>query len=144
MKIDISDKELQTLIQAVFIAGWISESSENPDREAIEALEQKVYRLAHQAGQTDLVEYDDDLGQFFVCPDQEEAWVEDFIAPHDDEHLWESLQMELARRDFAQAHTPAAIEAMDDEERMDKLAGLMRKYSKEFGTSGLERLVIKE
>jgi len=140
MDIKFTKDQLETLAKALFVASWIGESGDEDAAEAFHELEQHVLKAIHEQKTFPWVEYDAELEQFCASDEVEDQWVEDFIEAHDDEHFWQTLEMQLAQRDLLEEFGEATLESMDSAERMDKLHEASVKYSEVFAEEGIVKL----
>jgi hypothetical protein len=147
MKIEISKEEYRALLDVFHIADWVLhcyKDPENPETEEYRRLEQKFLALAEKMGFGNLVEYDNEMKQYFPTREYEETTaVMDAIVDYDNESFWEELTERLAMRDLARQVGKDKVAAMDFDERLVKIESFRKGYEAEFRKHGLNRLVIK-
>lgn len=148
MKIDLTQKEYRLLLDIFHIADWVLHShkmEEGPETEEYRNLEQKFFSFAQEMGFANLVEYDQEMKQYFPTREYDETnVVMEAIVEYDNESFWGELMERLAMRDFIVKEGKEKVMAMDDEERLVKTEALREKYAAEFEKHGISRVVIKE
>ena len=123
MQIELTQKELRTLLDMVYIGNWVLNSTRGEDRFPIyDRLESKLFSIARDHGMQVLAQ--DWEGT--VVPSQ--AYAEDNI-------FYEILAEELSRRDM---NYP---EITDD--NYPEIISRMEGYMNEFEASGVDRLVLE-
>lgn len=148
MKINLAKNEYRALLDVFFLADWILHAYELEKSSATEkyrALEQKIFSWAKDFGFEHLVEYDDNLRQYFPTKEfEEKSIVLEAIDDYDNETFWDELIDRLAVRDLIRQLGQEAVTALEPKERLEKLGPLLERYGKEFERHGLERLSVPE
>lgn len=101
MGIEFSNDELRKLVKALRIADWVvnSKSIEEADNDpALYALQQKIYKLAADAGLKDTVCYDFGAGVYEEHPDFDLQIFRDAIDAYDEDVFWNGLVDRLVIR----------------------------------------------
>jgi hypothetical protein len=145
MKIDFTNQEYKTLVEALELANWMLHAhaeEEREDTESFRDLEQKVLALSEDFGMADEIIYDKKLETYY--PSRE---MEDNCLAHVDEYnndtFWDELIERFVARDLIRQVGEEAYQAMDFEEKFKKEEPFRIQYEDEFGNNGIERLVIK-
>jgi len=139
MTINFTEDQLETLAKSLFIASWIAESGDE-ESERFAELEQHVLKILHKDKVFPWIEYDKEIDQYYAEGELEEAWISDYIEPHDDETFWQNLENQLANRDAVEEHGEAVLESMEPMERMDILSNATVVYGEEFSENGVRNL----
>ncbi len=144
MKVTFSRDEFRTLLDLVYLGGWMANSHRLPDQQVtrLEQIEQRIYALAGQFGLSDLVEFDEQSRRFFPTAALSDP-LDEYISAYDEEAFWDGLIDALAYRDFHAMYGDAA-EAMTGEQRLDKLQPFLDRYEKAFEEGGIEHLRLAE
>jgi hypothetical protein len=145
MNLDLSKEQFETLLKMVYAANRIINGAKEPDNrvKSYDDLESFILGSAKDFGAEKLTEYDDELKKIVpslgVLQDNDiNQGVEMFVQAN----FWDLLTTLLSQRDFVKEYGDS-VNAMGQEERMEKLFKIMEKYSSEFGANGIESLEIK-
>lgn len=148
MKINITKKEYEKLLDIFYIADWIMHAfycDVRPETKEYRELEQRIFAYAKDYGLDDLIEEDIDGGFSPTRKFEDESGAHDFIEEYEEETLWDELIERLARRDFIEKHGLEAMETVFNNEKMfNELECIKEKYSQEFEASGVQKLRIVE
>lgn len=145
MKIEVTEKEYQTLIEMLYLATWVIsayDTETQPDKQEYEDLEQKFLAYAKDFGMDRFVVWDEELGQYYPTREFEEGRPTELIEEFEEETFWDELINRLGKRDFMEKYTEAEIEKMEVVERIHKIDQCAEKYEEEFGENGLANLRI--
>ena len=142
MKINLTKKEYETLLDVLYIADWVTRAHEeqgSPAASKYKELEQKLFALAGEFGLDNSVEQNKETGNYYLTKahlssSDATANIESF----ENATFWEELLERLARRDFIRRYGEEAILKMPIEERFEKEMEFFEMYDKEFGENGLE------
>lgn len=135
MHIELTQKELRTLLDMVYIGNWVLNSTRGNDRFAIyDDLESKLFALARDHGMKVLAQ--DWEGTVVPSQAYAEGGIHEAIAFYEDNVFYQILAEELSRRDMDYP------EINDD--NYAEIISRMDKYMSEFESSGVDRLVLEE
>ena len=147
MKIDISKEEYRDLLDVLHMADWVMHAHETEKAlgtEKYDRIIQKFYALAKDMGQSDLIEYDPKLKEYFPTrefDDAAESW--EFIEDFTDETFWDELIHRLTDRDVARkVGGYEQMSKLNMTERFAHEGPVLERYSHEFEENGLDRLEI--
>ena len=135
MQIELTPKELRTLLDMVYIGNWVLNSTRGDNRFQIyDDLESKLFAFAQEKGMKTLAQ--DWNGT--VVPSQAylDGGIHEAIAFYEDNIFYEILAEELSRRDM---NYPEITE-----ENYDEIVGRMNRYMSEFELSGVDRLILDD
>lgn len=143
--IEFSQEELKSLVKALRIADWVSNSRA---KEAIGSeslfsqIQQKVYKAAADAGLKDTVCYDFGSSTFEEHPDFDVRIFEEIIDHYDDASFWDGLVDRLVIRAMEESYGPEIRDliAQNPDYRMeerDQLADLLRSLMERDGIYAL-------
>ena len=135
MHIELTQKELRTLLDMVYIGNWVLNSTRGEDRFAVyDDLESKLFAVARDHGMKVLAQ--DWEGTVVPSQAYAEGGIHEAIAFYEDNVFYEILAEELSRRDMDYP------EINDDNSA--EIISRMDKYMSEFEASGVDRLVLEE
>ena len=135
MHIELTQKELRTLLDMVYIGNWVLNSTRGEDRFAVyDDLESKLFAFARDHGMKVLAQ--DWEGTVVPSQAYAEGGIHEAIAFYEDNVFYEILAEELSRRDMDYP------EINDD--NYAEIISRMDKYMSEFEASGVDRLVLEE
>ena len=135
MHIELTQKELRTLLDMVYIGNWVLNSTRGEDRFAVyDDLESKLFAGAREHGMKVLAQ--DWEGTVVPSQAYAEGGIHEAIAFYEDNVFYEILAEELSRRDMDYP------EINDD--NYAEIISRMDKYMSEFEASGVDRLVLEE
>jgi hypothetical protein len=144
MEIILTTDEYEALLEMVQIASWILHAyrvEHEPETKAYRDLEQKILSLAKEAGFGDLVQYSEELREYFPSRAfEEEGRAMQFIEEYDEESFWDELAERLSTRDLVEEEGEVKVERMDRWERATRIESGHGKYLEEFERHGLGRL----
>lgn len=143
MKIECTKEEFRTLLDLVY-AGNILINSTRSQEERIEEyaqMEQKIFALAKSFGLEDLIEYDEEFGEYMPTHEFEESEFNEYIDEYDTRVFWEELIMRLARRD-ALNYVGDVDPEMTKAQLKEMQLGLEEKYEEEIEANGIANLKI--
>ncbi|GBF49373.1 hypothetical protein LPTSP4_08840 [Leptospira ryugenii] len=143
MQLDLNEKEIHQLLEAVSVYEWIvnsvhDESDPGVD-EFCQSIFQKIKKVAPEApiekGEDQLLTLSEEVFQ---------SLHDDYIEPYNEFHFWSDLAYELGMRDLSKKVSESQLTQMSEEERDLKLDSEIESYEKEFESHGVERLYIKK
>lgn len=148
MKINLTKNDYRTLLDLLYLGNWILQShdvDQDPQKAKYLTLEQKFLALAAEFGFGHLVEYDEELKEYFPTKAfEDKSMVMPAIYAYDNDTFWEELGDRLALRDLIRQEGEDRVQAMELKERFEKLAPFLEKYHEEFEQHGLDRISIKD
>jgi len=133
MKITFTKEQYETLLKTVYMGNWIANStSEEPEENPFDALEEYVFSFAKDFGLERYAAYVKENNTYYPSRQMEEdEEVEEYIQNYDDNTFWDKLIFNLSRRDVEKKYGEAAVEKMSDEELIrDILSPINRGASK--------------
>jgi hypothetical protein len=144
MKVSLTKKQYKALLKLVMLGDWMANTipgnSKGEDDEAV----QLFLSLAKDFGYENYAEFDEESKKYFHTEEFEnDTDVVDTISDYHEYALWEGLVFEFSQRDLIAKYGEKAVEAMSDEERIEKELPLINKYEEEFREYGLDNLVLK-
>jgi len=146
MKIELNQTEFRALLELVEIASWVLHAhkiDEPPETEVYRKLEQKIMSQAKNFGLENLVDYDEDLKEYFPSGTfEEESPVMEFIEDFENDTFWDQMVDRLVERDMIEAEGEDAYLAMELEDRFGKEMPLREKYAEEFEANGLNNVKV--
>ena len=135
MHIELTQKELRTLLDMVYIGNWVLNSTRGEDRFAVyDDLESKLFAVARDHGMKVLAQ--DWEGTVVPSQAYAEGGLHEAIAFYEDNVFYEILAEELSRRDMDYPEINA--------DNYAEIISRMDKYMSEFEASGVDRLVLEE
>lgn len=135
MQIELTPKELRTLLDMVYIGNWVLNSTRGDNRFQIyDDLESKLFSLAREKGMNVLAQ--DWNGTVIPSQAYTEGGIHEAIAFYEDNIFYEILAEELSRRDMNYAEIT--------EENYDEIVGRMDRYMSEFELSGVDKLILDD
>lgn len=139
MKIELSPKQYQTLLELVYLGNWMINSYRENTIAKYDDLEQQLFSMAKEF---DLADLADDEG-YPTLKFEEETPVHDFTGEYDDNLFWDELPHRLAVRDLHQKYSKTELKRLSDEQIYKELGDLTEKYTAVFDQSGLDTLTLK-
>ena len=145
MNINITKEQYKSLLKLVMLGDWmentIQADSKNDDSDVV----QHLLSAAKDFGYDNFVEIDEDTKRYFHTEEFENATnILDTISDYHEYALWEGLVFEFSQRDLIAKYGEEAVEAMSDEDRIEKELPIIQKYEEEFREYGLENLTLKK
>ncbi len=135
MQIELTQKELRTLLDMVYIGNWVLNSTRGEDRFAIyDDLESKLFAIARDQGMKVLAQ--DWEGTVVPSQAYAEGGIHEAIAYYEDNVFYEILAEELSRRDMNYPDI--------NDDNYAEIIGRMDRYMSEFEACGVDRLVLEE
>lgn len=145
MKLDISEKQYKELLKLAMLGEWMANAiPDEPDKDE-EDVVQYLLTLAKDFGFSNYVEYDEESKKYYITEEFEnDTNILDIIGDYHEYALWEGLVLEFSRRELVAKYGEEKVEAMSDEERVEKEMPYLKKYEEEFREFGLDNLEIKK
>lgn len=135
MQIELTHKELRSLLDMVYIGNWVLNSIRGDNRfQVYDDLESKLFAIAREQGMKVLAQ--DWNGTVVPSQAYAEGGIHEAIACYEDTIFYEILAEELSRRDM---NYPEITE-----DNYDEIVGRMNQYMTEFELSGVDRLILED
>jgi len=101
IQLTLTERELRLLVEMMYLSQWVvcagEEFTDRAYRNAVEKLEQKIYRHAAEQEYTDLVMREPGDKQYFPTRFlEEESKAREALTAHEEENFWEELINRLA------------------------------------------------
>jgi L-rhamnose mutarotase len=149
MKIELSKEEYRSLLDLLYLGEWLLDAHDevkDSEKQRYEDVIQKVYSYAKEADCENLIEYAEDMKQYFPTREYEDtSMCHQYIDEYDDESFWYELMSRLIERDIQQMIREGVIIApMTGEERLRIGYPIETKYQDEFEENGLDNVVIRK
>ena len=146
MKIHLSKKEYQTLLDMLYITDWVLHAHQE-DASAhtghYRALMQKLLAEAEAFGLDELVDYKESSDVYVLNRNfADSSSAGQLMSSFENATFWEELVERLARRDFLAHYGKDEALKMPLAERIEKEGPFLQKYDGEFGKNGLKNLHI--
>jgi hypothetical protein len=132
-------RELQLLVEQVFIGNWVSLSAETETEKEITELYQKLLRTARDSGILGGIQNDHFTNEFFLPMEREDELIGQ-IDEFTDDAFWDTLTMIFAERDIKKKFNPRMIANMTEEKYAEIFAKEEEKYLDEIEKHGTDRL----
>ena len=147
MKINITKKEYEKLIELIDIGMWVITSHDlrdKPENAPYNELEEKIFSLAKEFACDDKIIYNKELNRHFQTQDFEmESAHRKFIDDYNENNFWEEVIERLAQRDSVNEVGEENYFSMEFLERMSIFGKHEEYWANEFGSFGLERLMVQ-
>jgi hypothetical protein len=146
VKIPFSRKQYEYLLKVLYLGNWMI-NAHRTDKGVVEyrSLENHIYSFCRGFGMEHLVEYDEEMKEYFPSRQLEESPdVERFREEYDNETFWGELIERLARRDLIEMYGEEEAGRMALEEIMEREQPLLDRYEMEFSEHGVDNLEIRE
>ncbi len=145
MKITLTKEQYKTLIEMVYLGEWMVNACRKPDEiiKKYQDLKQHVFSFSRGEDLEDLLEFDEESGEFVLAWDFEmESEVSKYRLEFEEETFWDELLEKLSTRDVIRKCGEKAVEKMDGADFYREQIPFLEKYEKEFEQHGLDRLEI--
>jgi len=143
MKVELSQEQYIMLLKMVYLGSWMANSPKDESDDEYDGIEQYIYSLAKDFDLGHHITFDDKMNSYLPTEDFETtSGVVDVIDAYNEYTVWEALVLSLSRRDLIREYGPEKVEAMTDEELLEKQYPFIQRYEDEFRDRGFESLVI--
>ncbi len=147
MKIDISKKEYQALMDCLNISDWVLHAHkgfEGQDTSKYRQLIQTLSSYAEQMNMADLIEQDKLSGEYFPTKKYEDhgAYMP-IIEEFEEYSFWSNLSFKLAIRDLIDQDGEQKVEKMELADRGSKIMQLEDWYTDEFNNNGIQNVKVQ-
>jgi hypothetical protein len=146
MKMNISKKEFRLLVEMLYLADWMMHSHATDDEQhhhEHQKLRNKILSHYKEMEAEDIIEYSEQLNEFFENSDYDDYIHEKFIDHYDNENFWDELIDRLAERDLVNKIGFEAFQSMEGLERLMQLEEIRERYSNEFELHGLKYISVQ-
>jgi preprotein translocase subunit SecA len=150
MQLDLTKKQLKTLLEVVYLGNWMINaqrdgSKKDPIMQEHDDMAKFIYSKAGEAGLKQHVQYDKEMKKWFPTQYLElDSEVTKFHLEYNNNTFWEALIDRLGSRDLSKLYKLIELQDMSIFERMNEQAKCNEKYEIEFEKNGIDRLVIDE
>ena len=145
MQINFTKEEYRSLLDMLHIADWVIHAHKK-DIESGEleyqTVHMKLLSYYKEMESTDIVKYSEEDQEYFPSPAYEEKMLTDFIFPYDNNVFWVELIDRLSTRDLIQEIGPDEYDALNPDERADKVLQCVEEYENEFEEHGLQNIEV--
>ena len=138
IKFELSEEQYKTLLKMVYLGEWVCQSYNEEPSQAVEEVEQLIYKASEGTDQNKWLELDKKTKRFFPTVDMEGEMLE-YIDEYDDNVFWDELVDRLAERDLINKHGEEKISKLSFEERIEEEDPIIEKYEEEFSKNGIEK-----
>jgi len=138
MKINITKKEYDFLLDMLGIADWVMHShtaSDEAHHKKHEALKRKLYAYASSMDAEDKIEYSKDFDDYFETDEYTEHLQKQFISPFEEATFWEELIDRLGERDALKQYGTENLNKMKTMKRITKIEDAKEKYADDLNSS---------
>ncbi len=144
MNISFTKKQYKSLLKLVMLGDWMANTISGDSKSEDEDVVQHLLSVAKDFGYENYAEFDKDIKKYFHAEEFEnDTNILNIISDYHEYALWEGLVFEFSQRELIAKYGQEAVDAMSDEERIEKELPFVRKYEEEFRESGLDNLVLK-
>ena len=144
MKINVTRKEYQTLVEMLLVADWVITGHEGEEREATKPykeLRTKVLSHHKEMGMAEAFKYSPEYDEYFETTAYEASAAHvRFIEEYDEQVFWEELAIRLAERDFVAEEMLNMEGPRSEDEGTERLLEITAGYEEEFAENGLANL----
>jgi len=145
MELDITKEQFKELLKLAMLGEWMENTAPGESDKEESGVVQKLLSHAKDFGYGNYVEFDEESKKYFITEEFEsDTNILDIIGDYHEYALWEGLVLEFSRRELVEKYGEKNVEAMSEEERIEKEMPFINKYEKEFREFGLDNLVIKK
>ena len=146
MKMNVTKKEYQTLVEMLLLADWVMTAHEEEERgetRPYRELRKKVLSHHKEMGMAEAFQHSPKEDEYFETAAYEASAPHmQFVEAYNEQVFWEELASRLAHRDLAAEETLSAEGPRIEEERVTRLFEITDRYEEEFAENGLDNLRI--
>ncbi len=143
MKLELTEKEYETLVKMVYAGNWMINGLRDDTIDEFLDLEQKIFLSSRELkGGTQLLKWDKKYENYLPSEKMEDV-MDELIDEYDEQIFWNELIQRLASRDILDRFGDEAVEAMSEVEESEHIAEYSQTYSDEFENNGIRNLVVK-
>jgi hypothetical protein len=139
IKAAFTKREFKVLLEQMLVGSILQLDSDEKKTAEINALMQKLLKVARDAKVYQTIEYDELQDEFFM-PIEVEDDVLEMIDDYDEDIFMEKLFDEFVARDIQKKYNPRMLANMTEEKYNELYAIEEEKYIKEINENGLEKL----
>ena len=147
MKIDFTKDDYRVLMEAVYLAGWIVNSSKLHEEKNPEFLNlsSKIFSFAQKFGFGELVERDDRTGEFHGNATFEDSVEQKgYISDYDEQTFWEELVAGLADKYLAEVLGEEKFRSFSREQRFNIKMSMEAEVEEVLDREGLHAVFLKD
>ena len=145
MKINITNKEYRTLVEALELASWVLHAhaeEERKETKRFRELEQNILSFAKDSGMKNEISYDPKLEEYLPTRQFEEQVLR-YIDEYNEDTFWEELIDRLVKRDLMLQEGTEGYANLSFDQRFQKEDPIRLKYETEFENNGLDNVVVR-
>lgn len=100
MEIKCTKEEFKVLLDLVYAGNLLINGMRDVDNRVLphSEMEQKIFAMAKDFGLEELIEFDEEFGEYMPTRTYENSEVNDYIDLYEDKVFWEELVVRMARR----------------------------------------------
>lgn len=100
MEIKCTKEEFKVLLDLVYAGNLLINGMRDVDNRILphSEMEQKIFAMAKDFGLEELIEFDEEFGEYMPTRTYENSEVNDYIDLYEDKVFWEELVVRMARR----------------------------------------------
>ncbi len=143
MKINITKKEYQLLLDMLYLSDWMMHSYEtNCKDNEYKKLRKKFLSFYKEMGADNKIEYSSEHDDYYEREPYDSTIHEKFIETYENNFFWDELIDRLGRRDVVNQMGIDTFQSLDNMERITKVETEKEKYANEFEHHGLDNLKV--
>lgn len=141
MQIELSKEQYRELVKLVHLGSWMTNSFRNAEERinSVEEIEQYIFSKSKQYESEDLIQYNQQYGDYDVTEELEDTLIQ-YIDAYDEDTFWAELAERLALRDIARKVGP--VQQLTDQQ-IDRKYEIEEQYYQEFEKNGLKNIFIQ-
>jgi len=145
MQVMYTPEQYEALMKLVYLGNWMVNGIKTSDERTkkFDAIEQRIFQDAEDAGCGSLSEYDEPLKKYFPTQAlEEDTEIIGTQKEYNTEIFWAELVERLAQRDFMAQYGMEAIKTMKEREQKEKFSEHVKRYVDEFEKNELTNIRI--
>ena len=144
MKVELSQEQYMMLLKMVYLGSWMANSAKDEPEGEYDTIEQYIFSLAKDFGLDKHIAFDTKIKSYFPTEEFESSsGVVDVIDAYNEYTVWEALILSLSKRDLFKQYGADKVEAMTEEEFLEKQYPFIQKYEEEFRDHGFDGLFVE-
>ena len=121
MELDITKEQFKELLKLAMLGEWMENTAPGESDKEESGVVQKLLSHAKDFGYGNYVEFDEESKKYFITEEFEsDTNILDIIGDYHEYALWEGLVLEFSRRELVEKYGEKNVEAMSEEERIEK------------------------
>ncbi|GGC73431.1 hypothetical protein GCM10007216_00070 [Thalassobacillus devorans] len=109
LQLDLTPLQYQKLVEALFLSGWMINTTREELDEEFEALRDHVFQYYKEAGMEGLIEENEEIDCKDLNVDYESRLLSRYIENYDEQVFWEKLAEKLADCELVKTEGPVAV-----------------------------------